>query len=323
MRSKTACFVLVSSILNAACVESLPAPPPPTQEALPQRVRLLPNAPGKGRVVIDVTNGPARVVEVVAHGTSVVQGRHRSYVSEGEITKPICVTTPCAANFDFGEHELRFISQTDEVSWGEGTVNVDGNDALFVHTMGRDDHGGGLHHTGDAIAGLGFLGALVGTGLIIGGAISNAASTDGTVWRRAQDGDWKQALLLLPASAVQGVPRVTSVTAFTEPLSDAIYLSTDGYAVLISTDGGDDWIRAGAGIPDAVSSLSADSARHAVYAGTSDGLWEHVLQQLPAPPAYQDAALVWRWLGIGAATLIASAAALLGMTRLVPRRIPD
>jgi hypothetical protein len=147
-----------------------------------------------------------------------------------------------------------------------------------------------------------------------------AVSTDGVVWRRGQDGDWKQALLLLPASLVQGVPAVTSVTAFTEPLSEAIYLSTDGYAVLISTDGGDDWIRAGPGLPDSVSSLSADSARHAVYAGTSDGLFVHVLQELPAPPAYQDAALVWRWLGIGAVTLFASVAALLGMIRLAPRR---
>jgi hypothetical protein len=148
-----------------------------------------------------------------------------------------------------------------------------------------------------------------------------AVSTDGTVWRRGQDGDWKQALLLLPASIVQGVPGITSVTAFTTPLSDAIYLGTDGYAVLISTDGGDDWIRAGPGLPDSVYSLSADSARKAVYAGTSDGLWEHVLQSFPAPPAYQDAALVWRWVGIGAVTLIASVIALLGMTRLVPRRV--
>jgi hypothetical protein len=147
-----------------------------------------------------------------------------------------------------------------------------------------------------------------------------AVGTNGTVWRRGEDGDWKQALLLLPQSLVQGVPRVTSVTAFTEPLSEAIYLGTDGYAVLISTDGGDDWIRAGPGLSDSVYALSADSARHAVYAGTSDGLWEHVLQELPAPPAYQDAALVWRWLGIGAVTLIASLAALLGMIRLVPRR---
>ncbi len=153
-----------------------------------------------------------------------------------------------------------------------------------------------------------------------------AVSADGTVWRRGQDGDWKQALLLLPASIVQGVPRITSVTAFTTPLSDAIYLGTDGYAVLVSTDGGDDWIRAGPGLPDSVYSLSADALsanplRGAVYAGTSNGLWEHELQALPAPPAYPDAQLVWRWIGIGAITLVASLAALFGMTRLVPRRL--
>lgn len=151
--------------------------------------------------------------------------------------------------------------------------------------------------------------------------VAVAVSRDGTVWRRGQDGDWKRALLLLPASLVQGIPGITSITAFTEPLSDAIYLGTDGYADLISTDGGDDWIRAGPGLPDSVYSLSADSGRHAVYAGTSDGLWVHVLQSLPAPPAYHDAALVWRWLGIGAVTLFASAVALLAMLRLVPRRL--
>ncbi len=150
-----------------------------------------------------------------------------------------------------------------------------------------------------------------------------AVGTDGTVWRRGQDGDWKQALLLLPRSLLQGIPRVTSVTAFTQPLSDAVYLGTDGYAVLISTDGGDDWIRAGPGLPDSVYALSADPARHAVYAGTSDGLWVHILQELPSPPAYRDAALVWRWIGIGAVTLVAAALTLFGMLRLVPRHVSD
>jgi hypothetical protein len=148
-----------------------------------------------------------------------------------------------------------------------------------------------------------------------------AVGTDGTVYRRGQDGDWKEALLLLPRSVIQGIPRVTSVTAFTQPLSGSIYLGTDGYAVLISTDGGDDWIRAGPGLPDSVYSLDADAARHAVYAGTPDGLWVHVLQAFPAPPAYHDAQLVWRWLGIGAVTIVAAILSLLGMLRFVPRRV--
>lgn len=149
-----------------------------------------------------------------------------------------------------------------------------------------------------------------------------AVSTGGTVWRRGHDGDWKQALLLLPQSLVQGSPQVTALAAFAQPLSGAVYLGTAGYAVLISQDGGDDWIRAGPGLPDTVSGLATDSGSHAVYAATTDGLWVHTLQALPAPPRYSDQALVFRWLGIGAVTLVASALAVLAMLRLfrAPRR---
>ncbi|MGH7687356.1 MAG: hypothetical protein ACREN2_11135 [Candidatus Dormibacteria bacterium] len=149
-----------------------------------------------------------------------------------------------------------------------------------------------------------------------------AVGGDGTVWRRGQDGDWKQALLLLNQSLVQGVPRITSLTAFAQPLSNAVYLSTDGYAVLISTDGGDDWIRAGPGLPDTVNALAADSGAKSVYAATTDGLWVHTLQAFPAPPHYTDQALVYRWLGIAAVTLVAAVVAVLVMLRLTPARRP-
>jgi hypothetical protein len=205
-----------------------------------------------------------------------------------------------------------------------GTVTV-GNQVWSIDSGGQvlhdsDAAGNGVSTPDPGAPHLGAGADLIAAPAALPGVVV-AVATDGTVWRRGQDGDWKQALLLLPQSLLRGVPRITSLNAFASPLSDAIYLGTDSYGVLISTDGGDDWIRAGAGLPDAVYSLSADSARHAVYAGTSDGLWVHVLQQLPAPPAYRDAALVWRWLGIGAVTLVAAALTLLGMVRLVPRRL--
>ena len=204
-----------------------------------------------------------------------------------------------------------------------GSVTV-GNDVWSIDPAGVVLHNADIRKESAALPdpGAPHLGAgadLIASPAALPGVVV-AVGTDGTVWRRGQDGDWKQALLLLPRSLFQGVPRITALTAFTQPLSDAIYLGTDGYGVLISTDGGDDWIRADAGLPAAVRSLSADSARHSIYAGTSDGLWVHVLQALPAPPAYRDAALVWRWLGIGAVTLVAAALTLLGMVRLVPRR---
>jgi hypothetical protein len=146
-----------------------------------------------------------------------------------------------------------------------------------------------------------------------------AVASDNTVWRRGQDGDWKRALLLLPQGLLRGAPAVTSVTAFTQPLTASIYLSTDGYAVLISTDGGDDWIRAGPGLPDSVYGLAADADQHAVYAATSDGLWMHVLQRLPSPPAYNDAALLWRWVGIVLVSLASAGAAAFALLRLFSR----
>ena len=147
-----------------------------------------------------------------------------------------------------------------------------------------------------------------------------AVATDGTVWRRARDGGWRQALLLLPQSLMQGVPRVTSVAAFTKPVTDSIYIATAGYSVLSSLDGGDDWIRSGPGLPDTVNGLAADNAARAVYAATRDGLWVHTLQALPAPTKYSDQALVWRWLGIAATTLVASALAVLLMLRVSSAR---
>jgi hypothetical protein len=236
----------------------------------------------------------------------------------------ILVRTGAGATMRSTDGGRTFATAPPEITFPPAGVVTVGTQGWGIDASGKVVHVANLAQNTAAVADPGSPDLGAGADLIASPAalpgVVVAVSTDGTVWRRGQDGDWKQALLLLPASIVQGVPRITSVTAFTEPLSDAIYLGTDGYSVLITTDGGDDWIRAGPGLPNSVYALSADSARKTVYAGTSDGLWEHVLQSLPAPPAYQDAALVWRWFGIGAITLVASAAALLGMTRLVPRR---
>jgi len=149
-----------------------------------------------------------------------------------------------------------------------------------------------------------------------------AVAVDGVVWRRGQDGDWQRALLLLPAGFPQGVPRITGLSAFTQPLSGSVYLGTDGYSVLSSTDGGDDWIRAGPGLPDSVLSLTTDAAARAVYAGTSDGLWVHHLRALPAPAVYQDAALVWRWVGIALVSLVSALAGAALLLIALPRNRP-
>lgn len=145
-----------------------------------------------------------------------------------------------------------------------------------------------------------------------------AVGRDGHVWRRGADGRWGTAFILLPAGGVSGAPSVTGVAAFDRPLSGAVYLATAGYGVLLSSDGGDDWIRADPGLPANVLGLSADATTGSLYAATDDGLWVHHLQSFPAPPTYHDAQLYLRWLGMALVSVLATAAAVVGLRRLLP-----
>lgn len=145
-----------------------------------------------------------------------------------------------------------------------------------------------------------------------------AVGSDNHVWRRAPSGSWSTAFVLLPAGGFAGTPTVTSLASFSEPLSVAVYMGVDGYGVLLTEDGGDDWIRADPGLPEHVLGLATDPAAKALYAATDSGLYVHHLQSFPAPPVYVDAALSLRWLGIAVVALVATAGALLGLRRVTP-----
>ncbi len=148
--------------------------------------------------------------------------------------------------------------------------------------------------------------------------VAVAVGSDNHVWRRDASGQWATAFILLPAGGVSGIPQVTALAAFTQPLSHAMYMGTAGYGVLVSQDGGDDWIRADPGLPANVLALATDSSEHALYAATDRGLFVHHLQALPAPPVYHDAMLLLRWLGIALVALLATVVATLGLRRALP-----
>jgi hypothetical protein len=148
--------------------------------------------------------------------------------------------------------------------------------------------------------------------------VAVAVGTDNHVWRRAPSGQWSTSFILLPAGGLAGAPQVTALAAFTQPLSDAVYMGTGGYGVLVSEDGGDDWIRADPGLPANVLGLATDAAARAVYAATDSGLFVHHLQALPAPPAYHDASLYLRWLGIALVAVTATLLAAFGLRRALP-----
>jgi hypothetical protein len=146
-----------------------------------------------------------------------------------------------------------------------------------------------------------------------------AVGSDDHVWRRSSAGRWATSFILLPAGGLSGAPQVTSLAAFAAPITAAVYLGTNGYGVLLTEDGGDDWIRADPGLPENVLGLAADPATKALYAATDHGLYVHHLQSFPAPPAYHDASLYLRWLGIALVAMLATIGAVLGLRRALVR----
>jgi hypothetical protein len=149
--------------------------------------------------------------------------------------------------------------------------------------------------------------------------VAVAVGTDNHVWRRVPSGQWSTSFIPLPAGGLSGAPPVTSLAAFAQPLTAAVYMGTDGYGVLVSEDGGDDWIRADPGLPGNVLAMATDPSTGALFAATDRGLFVHHLQAFPAPPVYRDASLYWKWLGIVVVALMATTAAVLGLRRALAR----
>jgi hypothetical protein len=146
-----------------------------------------------------------------------------------------------------------------------------------------------------------------------------AVGSDNHVWRRSSSGRWATSFILLPGGGLSGAPQVTSVAAFAAPITAAVYLGTNGYGVLLTEDGGDDWIRADPGLPENVLGLAADPTTKALYAATDQGLYVHHLQSFPAPPAYHDASLYLRWLGIALVAVLATIGAVLALRSALVR----
>jgi hypothetical protein len=176
------------------------------------------------------------------------------------------------------------------------------------HALAPDPHAPFLGATAHLIAAPA---ALPGVVVVVG--------SDNHVWRRAPSGQWVTSFILIPAGGLAGPPHVTSLAAFTTEVTGAVYMGTRGYGVLLTQDGGDDWIRADPGLPENVLALSADPQARALYAATDQGLFVHHLQSFPAPPVYQDASLYLRWLGIAIVALLATAGAVFGLRLALPR----
>lgn len=177
MKLKTRAMAMGLAALTAStgCVRNLPPPPAPAQEMPKTTAEVPPETEGQSRVIVDVTNGPARVEEVIAQASS---ASSQGVVAYGELTRNVCLQTPCAVNLDYGQHSFRFVSTTDNEHYSEAVVNANRDDSVFRHTMGEHSNGGVVHGLGATAAVLGVTGALVGGTLLLVGAASSSATSD-------------------------------------------------------------------------------------------------------------------------------------------------
>jgi len=142
------------------------------------------------------------------------------------------------------------------------------------------------------------------------------AAGESGIWRRDATGQWQRSLILLPQGLLTGPPAVTAVVAFSQPLTESIYLATNGQGVLITRDGGQTWIRDDLGLPEDVLSLAPSSSQKTLYAFTDQGLWVHHLQPTPAPPSYPQQDLLLRWLAILLVSVVAGVAGVAVLYRI-------
>ncbi len=159
---------------TAACTKTVPPPAAPPHEMPKLTGSIPPEVEGQSRVVLDVTNGPARVDEVLAQAASATS---QGVVAYGELTRNVCLKTPCAVNLDYGQHNFRFVSTTDDQHYSEGVVDAGRNDSIFRHTMGEHSSGGAVHAIGSTSAVLGVVGVLTGATLLGTGVLVHSAAT--------------------------------------------------------------------------------------------------------------------------------------------------
>ncbi len=114
------CVALVMASMPA-CVRRLPASPIPAP-LTPAVAPSAPPAPGQGRLIVDVVQGPTPV-QVAGLSTSPIQRGSFTTYRLGLAQRPLCSPSPCAADLPLGNHVIQF-PVVGNNEWDEEIVHV-------------------------------------------------------------------------------------------------------------------------------------------------------------------------------------------------------
>jgi hypothetical protein len=143
-------------------VPELDEPPPPPEE-------------GRGVVVVDVTNGPAKVYEVLGTTAAGVSIAGRYGYASSVTTRVICNSTPCFATGPLGAYTL-VLESTDPEKIERNVRDTVNLDLRRRPTVVRHAFGEGTRSSTLATVGAVTAMALGGTGVLVGGPVWLAGS---------------------------------------------------------------------------------------------------------------------------------------------------
>ncbi len=105
-RAQRLCALLVASLTvsSAGCVKTL-SPTPIPASTIPAGVNASPPAPGAGRLIVDVENGPTEVARVAMRATPLDNGTRRTF-RFAEAFEPLCPQSPCTTETGAGTNVL-------------------------------------------------------------------------------------------------------------------------------------------------------------------------------------------------------------------------
>jgi hypothetical protein len=117
----------------AGCMPAVIAPPPAPPQLVPP-IALLRAPPGKTQVLFNA-DSPSLVEEVTGHYEGYTTGGHGV---DGLTFATVCPSTPCAANFEAGNHPLRFTSLADPNASGDAAITVGAQPTAFNYNLGHN-----------------------------------------------------------------------------------------------------------------------------------------------------------------------------------------
>jgi hypothetical protein len=139
---------IIGMLVLLGCGRTIPPPEVPPRIAPPGLEQPGPAPGGTGRVLIDVTNGPAAVAQVLGRHQYAAAGGGAVVMGYGMSTRPLCHFTPCWADLEVGDAELHIVHRADPELFDLVPIRVSSRTSMVRHTLGRSEPGGAAYFLG-------------------------------------------------------------------------------------------------------------------------------------------------------------------------------